>query len=50
MNYLDSICNAAQQAMSWEDVPEDLLPLLIISEASILSVMESDQIRYAPWR
>ena len=37
MTYLDSISTAMQRALDWDDIPVDLLPLVIVSEAVHLS-------------
>ena len=49
MTYLDSISTAMQRALDWDDIPEDLLPLMIVSEASHLSATDSDTVGYATW-
>ncbi len=49
MTYLDSISTAMQRALDWDDVPEDLLPLVIVSEAAHLSATDSDAMGYATW-
>jgi hypothetical protein len=49
MTYLDSITTAVQRVLDWDDTPEDLLPLLIVSEASYLSVTDSDAMGHASW-
>lgn len=46
MNYLDCLCDAANRALEWSDLPEALLPLVIISEATLNSERESDAIRH----
>ncbi|WIT12910.1 hypothetical protein PFX98_04690 [Paucibacter sediminis] len=48
MNYLDCITFAAQHAQDW-DLPNDLLPLVIISEAALLSGHEAGHMGHAPW-
>lgn len=49
MTYLDSIGSAMQRVLDWDDIPEDLLPLMIVSEASHLSTMDSDAMGHAIW-
>ncbi len=49
MTYLDSISTAMQRVLDWDDIPEDLLPLMIVSEASHLSANEMDSMGYALW-
>lgn len=49
MTYLDSITAAVQRVLDWDDIPEDLLPLMIVSEASHLSVTDSDAMGHASW-
>ncbi len=49
MTYLDSIGTAVQRALDWEDIPEDLLPLVIVTEASHLSATDSDAMGHATW-
>lgn len=49
MTYLDSISAAVQRVLDWDDIPEDLLPLMIVSEASHLSATESDAMGHATW-
>jgi hypothetical protein len=49
MNYLDSISTVMQRVLDWDDVPEDLLPLMIVSEASHLSAIDSDAMGSATW-
>jgi hypothetical protein len=49
MTYLDSIAVATQRALDWSDLPEDLLPLVIVSEAAQLSVADSESMGYAVW-
>ncbi len=49
MTYLDSISTAMQRALDWDDIPEDLLPLVIVSEASQLSAIDSDAMGSATW-
>lgn len=49
MTYLDSITTAVQRVLDWDDIPEDLLPLMIVSEASHLSVTDSDAMGHPSW-
>ncbi len=49
MTYLDSISTAVQRALDWDDLPEDLLPLVIVSEASNLSATDSDAMGRTTW-
>ena len=49
MTYLDSISTAVQRALDWSDIPEDLLPLVIVSEAAHLSATDSDAMGRAIW-
>ena len=49
MTYLDSISTAMQRALDWDDIPEDLLPLVIVSEAAQLSAIDSDAMGSATW-
>ena len=49
MTYLDSISTAMQRALDWDDIPEDLLPLVIVSEAAHLSANDSDAMGQATW-
>ena len=49
MIYLDSISTALQHVLDWSDIPEDLLPLMIVSEASHLSATDSDAMGHATW-
>jgi hypothetical protein len=49
MTYLDSITTAVQRVLDWDDIPEDLLPLVIVSEAAHLSAVDSDAMGYATW-
>lgn len=34
MTYTDSLSLATQRALDWDDLPQDLLPLVIVSEAA----------------
>ncbi len=47
--YLDSISTALQHALDWSDLPEDLLPLVIVKEASHLSATDSDAMGRTTW-
>ena len=49
MTYLDSISTALQHVLDWNDIPEDLLPLMIESRASHLSATDSDAMGHATW-
>jgi hypothetical protein len=49
MTYLDSISTAVQRALDWGDIPEDLLPLVIVSEASHLSAADADAMGHQTW-
>ncbi len=49
MTYLDSISTAMQRALDWDDLPEDLLPLVIISEVGHLKGLESEAMGGATW-
>jgi hypothetical protein len=49
MTYLDSISTAVQRALDMGDIPEDLLPLMIVSEAAHLSATDSDAMGRATW-
>jgi len=49
MTYLDSITTAMQRVLDWDDIPEDLLPLMIASEASHLSATEMDAMSHTAW-
>jgi hypothetical protein len=49
MTYLDSITTAMQRVLDWDDIPEDLLPLMIVSEASNLRVTDLDAMDHASW-
>ena len=49
MTYFDSITTAVQRVLDWDDIPEDLLPLIIVSEASHLCVTDSDAMGHASW-
>ena len=49
MTHLDSISTAMQRALDWDDIPEDLLPLVIISEAANLCANDSDAMGGSTW-
>lgn len=49
MTYLDSIAAAAQRALDWEDLPQELLPLVIESEAAHLCAPETDPMGSRAW-
>jgi hypothetical protein len=49
MTYLDSIAAATQRALDWQDLPDDLLPLVITSEASHLSATDTDAMGHGAW-
>lgn len=49
MTYLDSISTAVQRALDWDDIPEDLLPLVIVFEASHLSATDADAMGRMTW-
>lgn len=49
MTFLDSISTAVQRALDLDDIPEDLLPLMIVSEASHLCAADSDAMGRAAW-
>lgn len=49
MTYLDSISTAMQRALDWDDLPEDLLPLVIISEVAHLSATDYDTMGGSAW-
>jgi hypothetical protein len=48
MSYIDSIAVAAQHAHD-SDLPDELLPLVIASEANLLSGHEAGHMRHATW-
>lgn len=48
MTYIDSIAIAAQHAQDW-DLPAELLPLVIASEAVLLSGHEAGHRGHAAW-
>lgn len=47
MTYFDSLSLATQNALDWFDVPQELLPLVITSEAAHLNALESDCLGHA---
>ncbi len=47
MSYSDSLC-AAVSKQDW-DVPNDLLPMTITNEASMLAGLDSDRMGCAAW-
>jgi len=49
MTYLDCIGTALQHVLDWDDVPENLLPLMLLSEASHLSATDSDAMGRTTW-
>lgn len=49
MTYFDSLAVATQRALDWDDLPEDLLPLVIVSEAARLSAPDADAMGHASW-
>ncbi len=49
MTYLDSITTAVQRVLDWDDIPEDLLPLVIVSEAAHLSATDLDAMGHTTW-
>lgn len=49
MNIDHCIYQAAQRALDWDDLPEDLLPLVIISEVAHLNATESDGLGRGSW-
>ena len=48
MNYIDCIAFAAQHAQDW-DVPDELLPLVIASQANLLSGHEAGHRGHPAW-
>ncbi len=40
MNYDHCVMQAAEHAIEWNDLPDDLLPLMILSEVSRVSDVE----------
>lgn len=48
MNYLDSLTIAAQHAQDW-DLPNELLPLVIASEANLLAGFEAGHMGHSAW-
>lgn len=49
MTYLDSIGAAMQRALDWDDLPEDLFPLIVVSEAANLCANDSDAMGHPAW-
>lgn len=49
MTYLDSISTAMQRALDWDDLPEDLLPLVIFSEVAHLKGLDSEAMGGSTW-
>ena len=49
MTYLDSISTAMQRALDWDDLPEDLFPLIVVSEAAHLCANDSDTMGHPAW-
>ena len=49
MTYLDSIGTAMQRALDWDDLPEDLFPLIVVSEAANLCATDSDVMGGSTW-
>jgi len=43
------IFEATQRALDMSDLPDDLLPLVIVSEAAYLSGLESDTVGATAW-
>ncbi len=48
MSYIDCLTFAAQHAQDW-DLPNELLPLVISSEANLLSGFEAGHMGHAAW-
>ena len=48
MTYTDSFALATQRALDWDDLPQDLLPLVIVSQAAHLSALDSDVLGCTP--
>jgi hypothetical protein len=48
MSYIDCITFAAQHAQDW-DLPDELLPLVIASEANLLSGHEAGHMGHSAW-
>lgn len=48
MSYIDCLTFAVQHAQHW-DLPEELLPLVIASEANLLSGHEAGHMGHAAW-
>jgi hypothetical protein len=49
MTYLDSISTALEHVLDWGDIPEDLLPIMIVSEVAHLSATDSDAMGQPAW-
>lgn len=48
MSYIDCITFASQHAQDW-DLPDELLPLVIASEANLLSGHEAGHMGHPAW-
>jgi hypothetical protein len=49
MTYHESISTAMQRALDWDDLPEDLFPLIVVSEAANLCATDSDAMGHPAW-
>jgi hypothetical protein len=49
MNFHDSLTLATQRALDLDDLPQELLPLVISSEAVRLSALQADDMGAAAW-
>lgn len=49
MNIDHCIYQATQRALDWDDLPEDLLPLVIVSEVAHLKALDSEAMGHRPW-
>lgn len=49
MTFYDCITMAAQRALDWSDLPENLLPLVIVSEAEQLAPSDAEAPVGAAW-
>lgn len=49
MNFDHCVYQATQRALDWDDLPEALLPLVIISEVAHLEAIDPEAMRVAPW-
>ncbi len=49
MNYHEIISTAMQRALDWDDLPEDLFPLIVVSEAANLCAMDFDVMGGSTW-